>query len=572
MAEITTGTNSETLIGMIKEELKEYLSEAIQQAIHSGALAPFDYGDLNIEVPRDASNGDFSTNAAMLLAKSAKTAPQRIAQNIVDYFPQDTKLVQSVEIAGPGFINFYLKDGWLQDSLYKLLRQGDRFGRSNQGKKKKVQIEFVSANPTGELHIGNARGAAIGDTLASLMSLCGYDVKREFYINDAGNQIEKFGVSLECRYLQELGEDVPFPEDGYVGQDIILTMRQLIEEQGDKYKDMEPTLRRELLTQYALEKKISTIRKALCDFGVEYDVWFSEQSLHDGGAVADVIESLKEKNYLLEEDDALWLDCRLFGEAKPEVLVRANGVPTYYAADIAYHDNKFKRGFDQVIDIWGADHHGHVARMIGAMEALGYERGRLQVILMQFVRLYQDGELLKMSKRTGTYVTLEELVEEVGRDAARFFFVMRSSDSLIDFDLDLAKSQSAENPVYYVQYAHARICSILSAAKEQGYNLADLADDKIRLALLTDESEEALIRKMLDYPDEVIYAAVHREPHRIAAYIQDLAGAFHHFYNNCRVLGEEEPLSLARCALILGVKTIIKSALNAMGVQAPEKM
>ncbi|MCL2677600.1 MAG: arginine--tRNA ligase, partial [Clostridiales bacterium] len=427
----------------------------------------------------------------------------------------------------------------------------------------------VSANPTGELHMGNARGAALGDTLASLLALAGYEVQREFYINDAGNQIERFASSLEARYLQILGQDVGFPEDGYHGEDITRTMQGLYEEAGDKYADMEPSLRREFLTTYALDKKIGGIRETLAAFGVRYDVWFSEQSLHDSGAIVKTLEKLNQAGWLYEKEGATWLACTRFGEEKDEVLIRANGIPTYFAADIAYHDNKFQRGFGKVINIWGADHHGHVARMKGAMQCLGYDKERLEVILMQLVRLMSGGEILRMSKRTGTYVTLAELMEEVGTDAARFFFVMRSADSQMDFDMDLARKQSADNPVFYVQYAHARICSILAAAQKEGlFPLPETAD----FALLRHESELALIRKLADFPDEIVYAGKHREPHRIAVYLTELATAFHNFYTNCRVLDEDKLLSLARLLLVKSVAGVLAAGLGAMGVSAPQKM
>ena len=560
---------SYTVISKRKAQLLEAITFSLIEAKDNGELDFNQIPDFVIEVPKDITFGDFATNVAMLLAKETKKAPRDIAKIIVDHFPKEKKGVASLEIAGPGFINFRMENKWLAKCLTEILDQGSRFGYSNKGAGKKVQVEFVSANPTGELHMGNARGAAIGDTLANLLKMAGYDSKKEFYINDAGNQIEKFGGSLEARYLQLLGEDVPFPEDGYHGEDVTETMRQLISEIGDKYKKMEENLRRELLTAYALEKKLNSIRETLKRFSVEYDIWFSEQSLYDSGAIVDVVEKMRQKGYVYEKDQALWLEATRFGEEKDEVLVRGNGIPTYYAADIAYHENKFQRGFEKIINVWGADHHGHVARMKGAMGVLGHERDALEVILMQLVHLHQGGQLMRMSKRTGTYVTLEELMDEVGKDAARFFFVMRSPDSQMDFDLDLAKSETSDNPVYYVQYAHARICSLLNMAKDEGYNIDNI---KSKTELLTHQSEEMLIRKMAEFPDEVIFAAEHLEPHRIAVYVQELAAAFHNFYGNCRVLGDDENLSLARLALVKGVAGIIKTSLEAMGVTAPQKM
>lgn len=556
------------------QQTKEHLRALVEAA----ALAAKENGELNIEtipefvveVPREKTHGDFAANLAMLLAKQAKKAPRLIAEDILRHLDWQGTEVEQVEIAGAGFINFRLKDRWLTDGLADAVRQGADYGDSDYGQGKKVQVEFVSANPTGELHMGNARGAAIGDSLASLLAAAGYDVEREFYVNDAGNQIEKFGYSLEARYLQELGENVDFPEDGYHGEDIIKTMREFIAETGDRYFRTDSVKRREVLVQYALKKKLADIRSGLSRFGVEYDVWFSEQSLHDSGAVRAVVDELAAKGHMEEKDGAEWFHAERFGAEKPEVMVRANGVPTYYAADLAYHKNKFDRGFEKVIDIWGADHHGHVARLKGAVEAIGYDPKKLDVILMQLVRLFQGGEIVRMSKRSGKYVTLQELMDDVGVDASRFFFVMRSADSQMDFDLDLAKKESAENPVYYVQYAHARICSILRQAEEQQIALPPL--DQVDFSLLRDESEVDLIKKILELPDEIVYSAVHYEPHRIAAYAMDMAGLFHSFYGRCRVLGVDAPTQAARLYLCRGTAACIAKALRLIGVTAPEHM
>ena len=484
------------------KEIKENLYEKLKQAAilaKNDAEISFDIlPDFVIEVPRERSHGDFAGNLAMLLAKQAHMNPRKIGEILINHLDLSDTLAEKAEVAGAGFINFTMSAGWLNPGLTAILLEGEHYGDSNAGKGKKVQVEFVSANPTGELHMGNARGAAIGDSLASVMQAAGYEVEREFYVNDAGNQIEKFGLSLEARYLQELGENVPFPEDGYHGEDVQRTMHAFIKEFGDKYLNTASDLRREVFTRYALDKKITAIKAGLERFGVNYDVWFSEQSLHDSGAVSEVVEELADKGYIEEKEGALWFKADSFGAEKAEVLVRANGIPTYYAADIAYHKNKFERGFEQVINIWGADHHGHVARLKAGVDALGYDSKNLDVILMQLVRLFQGGEIMRMSKRAGTYVTLEELMDEVGVDAARFFFAMRSADSQMDFDLDLAKSESSDNPVYYVQYAHARICSILAQAEEQGIKLPNLKE--IKFDLLKEESEDILIRKLLDLP------------------------------------------------------------------------
>lgn len=555
----------DTVIGRRRQAVRDCVEDALIRARVAGKLDYEKLPDFAVERPREEAHGDFAVNIAMLLAKPCKLPPREIAKIIAEHIDFSGTPIAKLEIAGPGFLNFRMRADWLNDVMREIAAAGTDFGRSGSGAGQRVQVEFVSANPTGDLHMGNARGAAIGDSLASVMQLAGYQVEREFYINDAGNQIDKFSRTLDALYLQKLGEDAPFPEDGYPGADLPLLIDKLIAEVGDKYKKLETTLRREYLAEYALREKVAAIRQSLLDFGVAYDVWFSERTLHDDGSIRRVLEELDERGWLLERDGAIWLDCERFGEEKPEVVVRANGVPTYFAADIAYHQNKFQRGFNTVIDIWGADHHGHVARMKGAMEAIGYRRDQLEVILMQFVRLYQNGELVRMSKRTGQFVTLDELVEEVGRDAARFFFVMRGADNLIDFDMDLAKSQGADNPVYYVQYAHARICSILRGAA--GRPSADA-----ELSLLTEASELQLIRKLADYPDEIADAARLREPHRIAVYLLDLAGQFHNFYGQCHCIVDDAALMQARLTLVQSVAHVLKSGLNALGVTAPEKM
>ncbi len=564
-----------TVVGQRREEIYQAVCQALDKARAAGRLNYEALPDFAVERPREASHGDFAVNVAMMLAKPCHMAPRDVAKAIAEYIDFDGTEVAAMEIAGPGFLNFRLREGWLGRLLREMRAEGERFGSSDAGQGQRVQIEFVSANPTGDLHMGNARGAAIGDSLAGVMALAGYQVQREYYVNDAGNQIEKFAETLDVLYRQALGEDIPFPEDGYHGADLPVMIGQLVAEVGDKYLHVEENLRREYLAEYGLKQKLAAIRQALDDFGVHYDVWFSEQSLHDSGAVREVVSELAEQGWLLEKDGAVWLDCARFPEeaakpeaerAKAEVLVRANGLPTYFAADIAYHRDKFRRGFDTVIDVWGADHHGHVARMKGAIEAIGYRREQLEVILMQFVRLYQNGELLKMSKRTGTYVTLEELVEEVGRDAARFFFILRSADSLIDFDMDLARSKSADNPVYYVQYAHARICSILAQAGAAD-GCGDFDGDCFR-----EPQELALIRRLGDYPDEVIAAALNREPHRVACYLLELAGLFHAFYGACHCMVEDEALKQARLALVRQTKQVLASGLGVLGVSAPEQM
>jgi arginyl-tRNA synthetase len=550
-----------------KTEVKEAIEKALQAAQEAGQLSFQTLPAFVVEQPREKVFGDFAANVAMLLSKEAKMPPRRIAEIIVAHLPKEGPLFEKVEIAGPGFINFYLGKSWLEEVLPVVLREGDDYGKSDFGQGEKIQIEFVSANPTGLLHMGNARGAALGDTLSNVLQGAGYDVTKEFYINDAGNQIENFGRSLEARYFQLLGHDVPFPEEGYHGQDVIETVQKIIAEVGDKYLTVDEDLRREFLIQKALEEKLTNIKNDLARFGVEYDVWFSEQSLHDSGAIARTIQELQERELVYEKEGALWLKTTAFGDEKDEVLVRSNGIPTYFAADIAYHCNKFERGFSKVINIWGADHHGHVARMKGAMQALGYDPDALHVILMQLVRLFRQGEIVRMSKRSGQYITLSELIDEVGKDAARFFFVMRGADSHLDFDLDLAKAESSENPVYYVQYAHARVCSILKASVDEVPSY-----EQVDFSLLKEEAELDLIRKIADLPDEIVQAAVSYEPHHLTRYAHELASLFHSFYNSCRVLVDDVELRKARLALIEATRITLRNVLRLLGVSAPERM
>nr|WP_277998760.1 arginine--tRNA ligase [Moorella sulfitireducens] len=546
------------------------LRDAAAAARAAGELSFETLPDFVIETPRDKSHGDFAANLALLLARQARQSPRNVAEILVRHLGKPQPGVARIEVAGPGFINFILDSRWFLPVLPAVLAEDDHYGRSNIGQGIKVQVEFVSANPTGLLHMGNARGAALGDSIANLLTAAGYDVTREFYINDAGNQIENFGLSLEARYLQALGLDAALPADGYHGEDLVETVRRFVDRYGDKYLDADPALRREMLVRFALEEKLAAIRLVLEDFGVIYDVWFSEQSLHDSGAVARAIADLDRAGYIYEKDGALWFKATRFGAEKDEVVVRKNGLPTYFAADIAYHRNKFERGFERVINIWGADHHGHVARLKGALQALGYDPGRLEVVLMQLVRLYQGGEVLRMSKRTGHYVTLNELIDEVGRDAARYFFVMLKSDSHLEFDLDLARSQTADNPVFYVQYAHARICSILRLAKERGMEVPPARE--ARLELLEEPAEVELIKQIAALPETVVGAAQALEPHRLTRFAHDLAGLFHSFYTTCRVLDDDPELRKARLVLVEATRITLRNVLHLLGVSAPERM
>jgi len=558
------------LVEQIKTGLAAALQKAIAGAVDKGLINPVEVPEITIEVPREKGHGDFATNLAMQLARSAKMAPRKIAEAVAENLDLAGTPVERVEIAGPGFINFYLQPGWVYGVIPLIIEQDRNYGRLEIGEGQRVQVEFVSANPTGLLHMGNARGAALGDSLASILDFAGYRVSREYYINDAGNQIENFGRSLEVRFLQQLGQDIPMPEEGYHGEDIIDTVKGYIRKYGTGLAEADAVTRRKTLAEYALQEKLTHIRNTLLDFGVVYDEWFSEQSLHDSGAIQRTLDELREKGYIYEHENALWFKATEFGDEKDEVVVRSNGIPTYFAADIAYHKNKFERGFDKVIDIWGADHHGHVNRMKGSMEALGYDRDALQIILMQLVRLYRGGEIVRMSKRTGQFVTLEELVEEVGRDAARYFFVMRSPDSHLEFDLDLAKSQTNDNPVFYIQYAHARICSILRQLQEQGRRLPNVSE--INVNVLTEQAELDLLRKLADFPTEIAAAAELMAPHRIARYLHDLAGLFHSFYNSHRVITDDETLSQARLVLVDCVRIVLRNALGLLGLTAPEKM
>ena len=558
------------LLNIIEETqsaLRQGVAAACAQAMAAGTLPEAALPDFVIETPKDEKNGDFSTNLAMQLTRILRQNPRKIAEAIVGGIDLPG-LVERVEIAGPGFINFYLVPGWLNRVLPAIQEEDADYGKSNAGGGEHVQVEFVSANPTGLLHMGNARGGALGDTLAAVLNEAGYVCDKEYYINDAGNQVENLGKSVEARYFELLGrDDYQIPEDGYHGKDIIATAQRLLDEKGESLVDLPEAERRELMKNYALKEKVAGIRGSLENFGVVFDNWFSEQSLHDAGSVHEVVDILREKGVVYEKDGAQWLRATDWGEEKDEVLVRSNGTPTYFAADIAYHRDKFERGYKRLINIWGADHHGHVARLKGAMTALGYDGDAITVILMQLVRLYRGGEIVKMSKRSGKYVTLDELIEEVGKEAARFFFIMRSPDSALDFDLDLAKAESSDNPVYYVQYAHARICSILSVAGVETPKAAD-----VDLSLLTEENERVLIRKLAEWPQEVADAARELAPYHLAYYAKELANAFHSFYNSCKVLTDDAALRDARLALVDCTRITLRNVLTLLGLSAPERM
>ncbi len=561
------------LVEQATSNLRILITQAIEKAIAAGQLPDKPVPDFAIEVPADRAHGDWAANTAMVSAKVFQAAPRKIAEVIASHLSLEDSYFQSCEIAGPGFLNFFLNGQFYVDVIKEVMAEGENYGHSNFGLGQKVMIEFVSANPTGPMHMGNARGGALGDCLASVMSAAGYDVWREFYVNDAGNQIEKFGNSLEARYLQlYLGEEnVPFPEDGYQGEDIRDRAAEFAAVNGDKFVHVDSPIRQQALIDYALPRNIEKMKKDLQKYGITYDQWFLESTLHKNGELQETIEELKKRGYTYEKDGALWYKATAFGSDKDDVLVRQNGNPTYFAADIAYHRNKFvKRGFDLCIDIWGADHHGHVARMKGAMEALGLDSGKLDVILMQLVRLTQNGEIVRMSKRTGKAIQLGDLLEEVPVDSARFLFNMREANSQMEFDLDLAVKQDSQNPVYYVQYARARICSILKALAADGITPYPCTDDELRL--LTAPAELELIRHISAYTSEIIEAAKDYDPARITRYVIALATLFHKFYDACRVKGDDPHLTNARLTLCMAVSTVICNVLHMFKISAPESM
>ncbi|MCI6607612.1 MAG: arginine--tRNA ligase [Mitsuokella jalaludinii] len=549
----------------MKDLLKQGITEALNKAIAAGTLPAGDYPDVALEVPPQKEFGDFASNIAMQSARVAHKAPRIIAQAIVD--GMDYPWLDHAEIAGAGFINFFLKNDVIYDTLKQILAAGDAYGHAPLRQEDTIQVEYVSANPTGPLHVGHGRGAAYGSALVNLLRAAGYNVQAEYYINDAGNQMNNLARSVNARYLELLGQEVTFPEDGYHGQDIIDTAQRIIDRDGDKYLALSEEDRLDIFKDLAYHEKLAILKEDLERFHVTFDKWFSERTLHPD-AVREVVEILKKKGDIYEKDGALWLKSTAYGDDKDRVVIRDNGVPTYLAADIAYHHNKYERGFDRLINIWGADHHGYVCRVKAAMQALGHDPEKLTVLLLQMVSLYRGGELVKMSKRTGQSVTLNELMEEVGTDAARYFFLMRSLDSQLDFDLDLAKKKSNDNPVYYIQYAHARICSIFRQAQETKLALGKAP----KLDLLTDESEVALIKKIEEYPEEVKKAADDYAPQRIARYSYDLAALFHSFYNKCRIMGVDHDLAEARLALVTVTAHVIRHSLGILGVSAPEHM
>ncbi len=577
-------------VRLAKEQLHSALTDAICKLQAEGSLPAGELAPFQIEVPANKDNGDFSANVAMVNGRLFKMAPRQAASLIAEALQLEGTYFAKAEVAGPGFMNFFLNDQYYADILLEITESGNAYGRSDFGAGKRVLVEFVSANPTGPMHMGNARGGALGDCLAAVLDYAGYYVEREFYINDAGNQIDKFALSLDIRYQQHfLGEEaVELPEDSYHGEDIRVLAEAFIAETGDKYKDASTEERRAALVDFALPKNIQAMHAAMEKYRIHYDTWFKESTLHESGAVKDVIQKLTEKGLTYEQDGALWYKNKEIQteilqkqgksqedidklDLKDDVLVRQNGNPTYFAADIAYHYNKLvTRNFDKAIDIWGADHHGHVARMKGALEALGVGGDRLDVVLMQLVRMTRNGEVVRMSKRTGKAITLVDLLEEIPIDATRFLFNMREAGSQMDFDLDLAVEQSSQNPVYYCQYAHARICSILRKLAEEGKTpeVATAAE----LELLKEPEERELIRHLSNLEDEIIMAAKAYDPARITRYAITLANLFHKFYNACRVNTEDEALSRARLYLCMCVKNTLANVLTMLKISVPEHM
>ncbi|MCY9033866.1 arginine--tRNA ligase [Bacillus inaquosorum] len=554
----------------IAEQMKDVLKEEIKAAVLKAGLAEeSQLPNVILETPKDKTHGDYSTNMAMQLARIAKKAPRQIAEEIVAHFDKGKASIEKLDIAGPGFINFYMNNQYLTKLIPSVLEAGEAYGETNIGNGERVQVEFVSANPTGDLHLGHARGAAVGDSLCNVLSKAGYDVSREYYINDAGNQINNLALSVEVRYFEALGLEKPMPEDGYRGEDIIAIGKRLAEEYGDRFVNEEESERLAFFRDYGLKYELEKLRKDLENFRVPFDVWYSETSLYQNGKIDKALEALRAKGHVYEEDGATWFRSTAFGDDKDRVLIKKDGSYTYLLPDIAYHKDKLDRGFDKLINVWGADHHGYIPRMKAAIEALGYEKGTLEVEIIQLVHLYKNGEKMKMSKRTGKAVTMRDLIEEVGLDAVRYFFAMRSADTHMDFDLDLAVSTSNENPVYYAQYAHARICSMLRQGEEQG--LKPAAD--LDFSHIQSEKEYDLLKTIGGFPEAVAEAAEKRIPHRVTNYIYDLASSLHSFYNAEKVIDpENEEKSRARLALMKATQITLNNALQLIGVSAPEKM
>lgn len=546
------------------------VKDAVDSCVAEGLIKPGNFPPVEMEMTKEALHGDYASNFAMIMASHAKMNPRKIAEVITGHIRDEEHLLERIEIAGPGFINFFVKETIWAKQLKLIESLGNRYGSAETGKGKKIQVEFVSANPTGPLHIGHARGAVVGDVIANILEMSGYEIFREYYINDAGNQMNNLGKSVWFRYLELLGKSVQFPDTCYQGDYIREIAEEILKKDGEAHlsSDEEQTIR--FFTDYAAGIILEDIQKDLKIFGIVFDKYFSERELYVNDGVLKLLADLEDRGFIYRDDETLWFKTTNFGDDKDRVVVRKNGEPTYFAADIAYHKNKYERGFDSVIDIWGADHHGYIPRMHAGIQALGYPKDVLRVVLVQLVNLLRDGKPVAMSTRSGEFVTMKEVVEEVGRDAARYNFLMRRSDSHLDFDLELAKRQSNENPVYYVQYAHARICSILRMAQERGYGIPKFEDADPQLLRIPEEI--ALIKALILFPEIVEGSARTLEPHRITFYLNDLAGLFHSYYNKHKVVSDDEAMSRARLFLVKCIQVVLKNALTILGVSAPEKM
>ncbi|HGE69283.1 TPA: arginine--tRNA ligase [Candidatus Poribacteria bacterium] len=568
--------NNGNILASIREELKNIVLTAVNKAIEAKLIGSLDIPEFNVQKPDQREYGDFSVSLPLMLTKQAKMPPKQIAEAIVQFI-DERDIIDKVEIAGPGFINFFLKHEWLNEILLSIQEMGKDYGKTNIGAGEKVQVEFVSANPVGPLNVVSARAASVGDSIVNLLNAIGYDAKREFYVNDAGGQVFTFARSINARYLQLLGKDVPFPEDGYHGDYVKDLAREIIDEYGDKFLNIAEEERLETFRNIGLKKILDGQKQDLRDFGVEFDLWASEKAVRDSGKMDVVLNIIHENQYSYKKDGAIWFKSTFFGDDRDRVIVKSNGEVTYIVPDLAYHLDKSERGFKKVIDLWGPDHHGYIPRMKSGMQALGLPYDWLEILIVQQVNLLRGGEAVRMSKRAGQFVTLKQLIDElseqVGRqfavDVARFFFLMRSTNAHLDFDMDLAVQQAESNPVFYVQYAHARICSIFKQKEEKGIKTIKNAD----LSLLKEPEEVDLIKKLADFPDTVYDSAINMTPHTITKYVQELAAVFHSFYNKCKVLDSDNiELSNARLVLVDCVRTVIKNGLALLGISAPEAM
>lgn len=554
----------------MKNKIALIIETAIHDCVRKGLLPEVHLPYIEVEAPGNPQHGDYAANAALILAAQAKQNPRKIAQTIQENISDPEKIIEKTQIAGPGFINFFVKDSIWHNYLKNIDEQKEKYGLSDFGCGKKVQVEFVSANPTGPLHIGHARGAVVGDVIANLLTADGYRISREYYINDAGNQMNNLGKSVLLRYRELMGEKIEFPETCYRGDYIMDISREIIKREGDKYLNLNEEETISYFNSVAGQEILEEIKVDLKDFGVIFDEYFSEKELYKDNGVTNLLDKLQEQGFIYSDGETLWFKTTDFGDEKDRVVIRKNGEPTYFAADIAYHQNKFSRGFEMIIDIWGADHHGYMPRIWAGIQALGHDKTALKIILVQLVNLLRGGVPAAMSTRSGEFVTLREVLDEVGKDAARYNFLMRRSDSHLDFDLELAKKQSSENPVYYVQYAHARICSILRMAQERDITLPVYAD--IDPGMLSDPEEKNLIKLLVRYPETICSAARSLEPHRVTFYLNELAGVFHSYYNKNKVISENQQLTAARLFLAGAIKIVLQNALKIIGVSAPEKM